>query len=194
MERQRELLMDHPGMTLLCLTVQLPGPVKRNGISLKIARAGVEAVHSSFTPIFEEQRDLETGFEAFFIVDLLPVDTKRLACHLEDTHPLGRLMDLDVIISAGSASASEEHATLGNVRGGTGAERSEASGGAERSEASELPRTLPAEVPTPLGREELGLPSRQCLICGRPVRECMRARTHTTEELLAKISEIVENY
>ena len=35
------------------------------------------------------------------------------------------------------APASEDRATLGNVRGGTGAERSEASGGAERSEASE---------------------------------------------------------
>ena len=36
------------------------------------------------------------------------------------------------------APASEDNATLG-TRGGTGAERSEASGGAERSEASELP-------------------------------------------------------
>ncbi len=35
--------------------------------------------------------------------------------------------------------ASSDHATLGTVRGGTGAERSVASGGAERSEASELP-------------------------------------------------------
>ncbi|MBR4755807.1 MAG: ABC transporter substrate-binding protein [Bacteroidales bacterium] len=47
-------------------------------------------------------------------------------------------------------SVSEEHATLGNVRGGTGAERSEASGGAERSEASEPPRvpweTKPVDV------------------------------------------------
>ena len=41
---------------------------------------------------------------------------------------------------AGAASPDgETHATLGTVRGGTGAERSVASGGAERSEASELP-------------------------------------------------------
>ena len=216
--RQRELLTEHPGMSLLCLTVQLPGPVKRNDISLKIAKAGVEAVHSTFTPFFEEQRDLETGFEAFFVVDLPPEDAKRLACRIEDTHPLGRLMDIDVIISAGSASASEEHATLGRlaavnftpqslcdspqrghvpvcdgapVREGTGAERSEASGGAERSEASELPGTLPAWIPTPLGREALGLPPRKCLLCDNDVRICMRARTHTTEELLAKIAVMV---
>ena len=35
--------------------------------------------------------------------------------------------------------ANEDTATLGTLRGGTGAERSEASGGAERSEASEWP-------------------------------------------------------
>ena len=168
-ERQRELLTDHPGMTLLCLTVQLPGPVKRNDISLKIAKAGVEAVHSSFTPVYEEQRDLDTGFEAFFIVDLPPFDAKRLSCHLEDTHPLGRLMDLDVItvpeLAEGPVVRSFDKLT-----------------------------TAQAHLPIPLGREELGLPSRQCLICGRPVRECMRARTHSTDELLAIISEIVENY
>jgi len=49
---------------------------------------------------------------------------------------------------AGGASLDgETHATLGTVRGGTGAERSEASGGAERSEAvepSELAPTVAA--------------------------------------------------
>ena len=44
---------------------------------------------------------------------------------------------------AGAASPDgETHATLGTVRGGTGAERSEASGGAERSEAVEPPELV----------------------------------------------------
>ncbi|MBP5333294.1 MAG: citrate lyase holo-[acyl-carrier protein] synthase [Bacteroidales bacterium] len=46
----------------------------------------------------------------------------------------------------------------------------------------------------PLGREELGLEPRKCIICGRPVRECMRERTHTTEDLLEKYESIVNNY
>ena len=32
-------------------------------------------------------------------------------------------------------------------------------------------------------REELGFPTRTCLICGRPAKECARNRTHTVAEL-----------
>ena len=151
MERQRELLESNPGLSLLCLTVQPPGPVKRNDQSLVVARAGAEAVRESFKPSFEELRDLETGFEGFFLVNLAPEEAKRLACRIEDTHPLGRLMDIDVIVVSDS-------------------------------------------MPMPLGRGSLGLPPRRCLLCDRPARECMRARTHKVEELLAKIEEMVESY
>ncbi len=151
MERQRELLESNPGLSLLCLTVQLPGPVKRNNLSMAIAEAGVEAVRASFKPIFEETRDLETGFEGFFLVSLSPEEAKRRACRVEDTHPLGRLMDIDVVV-------------------------------------------LCQDMPMPLGRESLGLPPRKCLLCDRPARECMRARSHNTDELLAKIEEMVKNH
>ena len=70
------------------------------------------------------------------------------AGHIFDA--LGVTYDLDV---AGlflwgkvpSGTAGEDNATLG-TRGGTGAKRSEASGGAERSEASELPCTEGTEM------------------------------------------------
>ncbi|MBQ6253566.1 MAG: citrate lyase holo-[Bacteroidales bacterium] len=152
-ERQRELLESNPGLSLLCLTVQPPGPVKRNESSLVIACAGVEAIRDSFRPEYEELRDLETGLEGFFLVSLTPAEAKRRACRIEDTHPLGRLMDIDVVV-----------------------------------------RQAHQPLPEPLGRESLGLPPRKCLLCDRPARECMRARTHKTEELLEKIDEMVESY
>ena len=145
---QAELLGKYPGRTLLCLTVIPPGPAKRSLASLTIAAAAVEAVHAGFAPVYEELRDLETGYEGYFVVDLSAEDAKRRAVALEEQHPLGRLFDLDVIVDG----------------------------------------------PRPLGREELGLPGRKCLICGKPVRECMRERKHTTEELLRKYESIVNNY
>ena len=142
---QAELLGEYPGKALLCLTVMPPGPVKRSAMSLKIAAAAVEAVRGKFSPVFEELRDLETGYEGYFVVDLDSLDAKKVAVRLEETHPLGRLFDLDVIVDG----------------------------------------------PCPLGREAMGLEPRKCIICGRPVRECMRERTHTTEELLKKYDSVI---
>lgn len=145
--RQGELLSQFPGRALLCLTVQLPGPEKRNALSLKIARAGVEAIGKRFNPVFKETNDLETGFEGFFVIDGQPLEVKKAAAELEDTHPLGRLMDLDVIGPEG-----------------------------------------------PIGRADIGLQERRCLICEKPARYCMRAGSHTHEELMAKIKQLVSSY
>ncbi len=153
-DRQRSLLSLYPGKSLLCLTVMLPGPVKRSAMSLKIASAAVEAVHGAFSPIFEELRDLETGYEGYFVVDLDSLEAKKHAVELEETHPLGRLFDLDVILS--------------------------------------LKKPVFADGVRPLGREELGLEPRTCIICDRPVRECMRTRKHSTEELLSRIEAIID--
>ena len=96
-KHQKDLLGANPGKSLLCLTVQLPGPEKRNASSLKIAHAGVEAVRKAFLPLYEELKDLETGYEAYFLVDLPAEEAKRRTCQIEDSHPLGRLMDIDVL-------------------------------------------------------------------------------------------------
>ena len=170
---QAELLGEHPGKTLLCLTVMLPGPVKRSAMSLKIASAAVEAVRGAFSPVFEELRDLETGYEGYFMVDSDPIAAKKLAVTLEETHPLGRLFDLDVVILKNDPILR----TGGQKQGGH-------------------PHFGPVfeDGPAPLSREALGLPSRTCIICGRPVRECMRERKHTTEELLAKYDSVIAGY
>jgi holo-ACP synthase CitX len=157
--RQGELLEQFPGRVLMCLTVQLPGPEKRNTLSLKIADAGVKAVRESFSPAFEELKDLETGFEGYFIVEGKPLDVKKAAATIEDTHPLGRLFDLDVVCRSEATSCHSE-----------------------RSEGI-----------YPIGRSSIGLPERRCLLCDKPARYCMRAKSHTTEELLTKIKELVDN-
>lgn len=40
---------------------------------------------------------------------------------------------------------------------------------------------------TKVSREDLGLPSRLCLLCSRPAHECSRSRAHTVEELTSQI-------
>lgn len=143
---QQDLLGRFPGRSLVCLTVQLPGPEKRNSHSLVIGHAGVKALADAFGAD-PEVRDLETGFEAYLTVPIPATDAKRLCCSIEDSHPLGRLMDIDVITWDG-----------------------------------------------PMGRDSIGMEPRKCLLCDKPARWCMRARTHTVEELLNRIGQMVEAY
>lgn len=43
----------------------------------------------------------------------------------------------------------------------------------------------------PLGRTELGLPPRKCLICGGDAKACARSRSHTVEQLQAKTADLL---
>ena len=103
--RQLALTKDWPDRTLVCLTVVLPGPVKRDARSLKVAEAAVAAVREVFDPVYKEVYDLETGYEGYFIVDGTLMDVKKACCEIENVHPYGRLMDLDVIERVGDTVA-----------------------------------------------------------------------------------------
>ena len=149
-ELQQQLLRQHPGGTLVCLTVVMPGNVKRNLYSVVTAQAALTALldrlgeHVSAT----RAQDLVTGYEAYLITDLPALEAKRVTCDIEDSHPLGRLFDIDVM-------------------------------------GSDL---------TPISRQEVGEQPRRCLLCGNETRWCMRNHTHTHEELMARIQQMVDDY
>jgi len=104
---QQDLLGKHPGGSVVCLTVQLPGPEKRTPDSLIIGNAGVEALRQVFSVSCPEIRDLPTGFEAYLVVDMPAREAKSACCRIEDSHPLGRLMDIDVITEDGPMDRGE---------------------------------------------------------------------------------------
>ena len=101
--KQLELINAYPYTTLVCLTVIMPGNVKRNSLSLTVAHAAVEAIQQHFmgNTIDLQKRDLETGYEAYLLTTLPKEKAKHIACQIEDSHPLGRLFDVDVINEEG---------------------------------------------------------------------------------------------
>ena len=170
---QQKLLAEHSGKTLVCLTVVMPGSVKRNQQSLTAAHAAVEAMRKTFAvkenkglfplenietpePLVPQESlaptllefDLETGYEAYLITPMPLLEAKRIAVNIEDTHPLGRLFDIDIINADG----------------------------------------------VPVSRDAIGEKPRRCLVCDHEARYCMRMRWHTQEEIWAKINEMVDSY
>lgn len=144
------LLLDrHPGKTLIVVTVVIPGNVKRSPDSIAIGKAACAAIDEALPGAMQmEVKDLNTGFEAYYLSDIIPSEVKSVTSHIEDTHPLGRMMDIDVLDPEGRQ----------------------------------------------ISRADKGEPLRKCLICGNIARVCMRAFTHTTEELLAEIHRRVTVY
>lgn len=112
--KQQTLLQENPLATLVCLTVIMPGSVKRNSQSLIVARAAVEAVRTAFGErlLQMEELDLETGYEAYLLVSLSIPEAKTIACDVEEQHPLGRLFDVDVIQKDGAPASRK---TIGRV-------------------------------------------------------------------------------
>ena len=165
---QQKLMAEHSGKTLVCLTVVMPGSVKRNQQSLIVARAAVEAMRKAYnisddllpeTELLTNElkietgeclveRDLNTGYEAYLITPLPLLEAKRVAVDIEDTHPLGRLFDIDVIDAQG----------------------------------------------IPVSRDRVGGQPRRCLVCYHEARYCMRMRWHTQEEIWARIRQMTDDY
>ena len=104
-KRQRELL-EGSKQTLVCFTMNIAGPVKNSpliarGYALgrrllrqQLAAAGMEVTH------FEEIRE-KTGNEAFFRIAADPLAVKAVTTAIEDSTPIGRLFDMDVLESTG---------------------------------------------------------------------------------------------
>ena len=99
--RQYVLLKEYH-LPLLCFTMNIAGPVKKNllvekgfddgrrNVLLQMERFKVKCVH-------EEIIKEVTGCEAYYVAETDPYFLKKIVCELEDYDELGRLYDLDVL-------------------------------------------------------------------------------------------------
>lgn len=147
---QTHLINQHK-LPLVCLTLNIPGPVKvlpkvpgAYEEAVRLIRLAAERNHFPVADMVEIKE--RTGYEAFFSMDADALEIKKAMVPVEDQDRLGRLFDIDVIGTDGKK----------------------------------------------ISREELGLPARLCLLCGRPAHECSRSRAHSVPELVAYIEKVLD--
>ena len=103
--RQRALLEQY-GQSLVCLTMNIAGPVKNNRL---IRRGFLEGerrllgqlASGGFRCLHQERHMEVTGNEGFYVVEGVASALKKLTVELEDRCKIGRLLDLDVLDSRG---------------------------------------------------------------------------------------------
>lgn len=91
-------LIDKYSSPVLSLTINIPGAKKQSEDAKYIYEVALTQI--AYLNIKELEKILTckvTGYEAIFCLDMDANDLKSLTCNIEETHPLGRFMDIDVI-------------------------------------------------------------------------------------------------
>jgi holo-ACP synthase/triphosphoribosyl-dephospho-CoA synthase len=118
--RQKELL-DIYGPPLLCLTLNIPGPYKNFPWARRCFFEGLETLKQNLRAEalglrHEEWFEGAAGYRGFIAAEAGELALKDLALHIEETHPLGRLFDIDVLGGEGkiprTAAGAEERKCL----------------------------------------------------------------------------------
>lgn len=109
---QRRLLAAH-NVPLVCLTLNIPGPVKVLDQVPQAFEEGLRRIVSSLQErdfqILEQLEIREkTGYEALCSVDAHPMELKSIMTAIEDSGRLGRLFDIDVIRTDGGKVSRED--------------------------------------------------------------------------------------
>lgn len=99
--KQAALLSSEQGV-LISFTLNISGPVKIFTFAKKAFAEGIKAVKKGLDKeklhiVNEEWREAVTGCEAFILVQGEPEKVKKIMIGIEESHPLGRIFDIDVI-------------------------------------------------------------------------------------------------
>lgn len=103
-QMQLTLLERYNGAVLVCLTMNIAGPVKTDARIERAFAWGLSAIEAVLAPqkhLFAAQIHEATGPEAVFAVEGDACEIKRRLCALEDGCALGRLLDIDVLFGKG---------------------------------------------------------------------------------------------
>ncbi|MCX8957881.1 citrate lyase holo-[acyl-carrier protein] synthase [Erwinia psidii] len=150
--RQSNWLAEYQ-QPVLSLTLITPGGIKnssryRNLMGIALQQCDQLLWEHRWLVLDRQLLWLPTGPEAMWCVQHPAAEIKTHCIALEQSHPLGRLWDLDVICSQ-----------AGHI-----------------------------------GRQRIGLHLRRCLICDAPAHVCSRSRRHATEQLVAHVDKMIDDW
>ena len=101
-QRQQQLLCQF-GVPLICFTMNIAGPVKDSPLIRRGFEAGLSLLDEKLTNIvFRDTVYAATGCEGYFSVDADASAIKEICTAIEDSCPLGRLFDMDVLATDGT--------------------------------------------------------------------------------------------
>jgi holo-ACP synthase CitX len=101
-KKQQELRQKY-NSCVLSLSINIPGRYKCTKEAEYIYKTALKEIENFDFKVYEKfYTNKETGYEALFAMEVEPHFLKIFTCKIEEEHPLGRFMDIDVIKKDGS--------------------------------------------------------------------------------------------
>lgn len=102
-------LLEQFGKPLICFTMNIAGPVKYSAEIEAGFRLGKRLVETNLTSVLHFEESIsETGCEAFYAVDQGAELLKQICVTIEDSAPVCRLFDMDVLTPEGKKISRED--------------------------------------------------------------------------------------
>ena len=101
-QHQQQLLRQY-GATLVCFTMNIPGPAKDSPLIRRAFKVGLALLDEQLSNVlFRDVSYAATGREGYFVIDADAGSVKETCVKIEESCPLGRLFDMDVLDAAGN--------------------------------------------------------------------------------------------
>ena len=100
---QQSLLREY-SCPLICFTMNIAGPVKNSPLIQRGFQEGLQALADALPAEAIRKQHIDravTGCEAMYAVDMDAVQLKQICTAIEESSPLGRLFDMDVLDKTG---------------------------------------------------------------------------------------------
>lgn len=107
----QKALLDTYGKPLISFTMNIPGPEKFSrdiSIGFAVGNWMLRDALSGRKILHRQTHRKPAGCESFYVVDLPAKALKKIAIDIEDTDPIGRLFDIDVIDTDGTKLTREQ--------------------------------------------------------------------------------------
>lgn len=104
--RQKELL-DEFRKTLICFTMNIAGESKNSELITQGFLLGERILRAQLPVLYCEKNIADTGCEGYYITDLPAAQAKRICMEIENSLPVGRLFDMDVLDENGQKIGRE---------------------------------------------------------------------------------------
>lgn len=104
--REQQRLLALGGQSLISFTMNIPGSCKKFPLAAAGFHEGIHQISASFpaaSVLYRSSNESVGGYDAYFLLDIAPLEVKRICMSLEGSHPIGRLWDIDVLCSDGSS-------------------------------------------------------------------------------------------